>query len=163
MESDLIDRYTAGADLLAYATSGLSPDQEAARPGPGDWSIAQLVSHLLDADLVYADRMKRLLAEDRPTLQAFDENLWVDRLDYQSLPVQEAVELFSANRRWMARILRARPESDFARTGVHTEAGPQALAQVVTTITHHVDHHLKFLYAKRGNLGISVYPRYTRD
>jgi uncharacterized damage-inducible protein DinB len=163
MALEVIDRYVRGAELLAYASQGLTPEQQTARPGPGDWSIAELVVHLLDADLVYADRMKRLIAEDHPTLQGFDENRWIERLDSQSLPVGEAVDLFVANRRWMARLLRKCSEADFARTGTHTEAGPKSLAEILITITGHVDHHLKFLYAKRGNLGISLYPRYTRD
>jgi hypothetical protein len=159
----LIDRYEAGGPLLSYAVSGLGPEHLAARPGPGAWNIAELVVHLLDTDLVYAERMKRILAEERPTLQAFDEDAWVARLDPTSLPADEAASLFAAHRRWMGRILRASPEADFARVGVHSEAGPQPLAQVVATMAGHVDHHLTFLYAKRANLGLSIYPRYARD
>jgi uncharacterized damage-inducible protein DinB len=159
----LLDRYEAGGPLLSYAVSGLGPEHLAARPGPGAWSIAELAAHLLDSDLVYADRMKRILAEERPTLLAFDENAWLDRLDSASMPADEAAALFAANRRWMARILRARSEADFARVGVHTEHGSQSLTQVVSTIAGHVDHHLTFLYAKRANLGLSIYPRYARD
>ncbi|MBX6313546.1 MAG: DinB family protein [Isosphaeraceae bacterium] len=161
MSHAVVDRYAAGGPLLAYATSGLTPEQEKAHPGPGAWSIAQLVAHLLDADLVYAERMKRVLAEERPTLLAFDENRWIERLDSQAMPVEEAVNLFVANRHWMTRILRKCSDTDFARVGIHSEAGPQTLAQIVATIANHVDHHLKFLYAKRGNLGVAIYPRYT--
>ena len=162
MSRDLIDRYERGAEVLAYAVQDLTPTQATARPGPGAWSIAQLVAHLLDADLVYADRIKRLIAEDDPVLQAFDENAWIERLDSQSMPVGAAVDLFATNRRWVARLLRRCGDAEFARAGRHTQAGVQTLAQVVTTITHHVDHHLAFLYAKRGNLGVAIYPRYTR-
>ncbi len=43
---ELIDRFAAGGAVLSYATSGLTPEQELARPGPGAWSIAELVAHL---------------------------------------------------------------------------------------------------------------------
>jgi uncharacterized damage-inducible protein DinB len=162
MSHDVIDRYELGAEVLTYAAQGLTPEQEAAHPGPGDWSLAQLAAHLLDTDLVYADRMKRLIAEEGPTLVAFDENAWAQHLDYASSPVAESVALFAANRRRMARILRKCTDADFARSGRHTEAGPQTLAEVLAYITNHLDHHLKFLYAKRANLGIALYPRYTR-
>jgi uncharacterized damage-inducible protein DinB len=161
MTGTVIDRYDAGATLLAYATQGLSREQEHAHPGPGDWSIAQLVVHVLDTDLVYADRMKRVLAEESPRLIAFDENAWMARLHPEAMPVEEAVNLFVAHRRWMTRLLRLCAESDFARTGVHSEVGEQSLAQILIYITNHLDHHLKFLYAKRGNLGVALYPRYT--
>ncbi|HWE37426.1 MAG TPA: DinB family protein, partial [Isosphaeraceae bacterium] len=157
----LIDRYEAGGPLLPYAVSGLGPEQLTAKPGPGAWSTAELAAHLLDCDLVFADRMKRIIAEKRPTLVAFDEQAWLDRLGSAAMPADEAAALFAANRRWMARVLRARPEADFARVGEHSEAGPITLAEVVAKAAGHVDHHLTFLYAKRANLGLSIYPRYA--
>ncbi|CAN5860771.1 hypothetical protein BH23PLA1_BH23PLA1_20470 [soil metagenome] len=159
----LIDRFAAGGPLLAYAASGLNPEQETARPGPGAWSIAELVVHLVDSDLVATERMKRVIAEDGPTLLAFDESAWNDRLGAQSMPVEEAINLFVANRQWMTRILRRCPEADFARAGNHSENGRMTLAQLLATYANHVDHHLKFLYAKRANIGMSIYPRYTAN
>jgi uncharacterized damage-inducible protein DinB len=159
----LIDRYASGGAILVYAVSGLTREQEQARPGPGAWSIAELTGHLLDTDLVYADRMKRIIAESNPTLQAFDENAWVARLGAQSMIVEEAVNLLAANRHWMAQILRSLPEPDFSRAGTHSELGRKTLADVLSTITNHVDHHLRFLYAKRSNLGVAVPPRYGSE
>jgi uncharacterized damage-inducible protein DinB len=161
MSRELIDRYDAGGPILAYATQGLTREQESARPGPGAWSVAQLVAHVLDTDLVFAERMKRVIAEDRPTLIGFEENLWVDRLHSDAMAVEEAVNLFVANRRWMTRVLKACDTADFGRKGVHTERGEQTLAEILVYIANHLDHHLKFLYGKRGNLGVALYPRYT--
>lgn len=157
----LVAAFEAGAPLLAHATAGLTAEQAASRPGPGDWSIAQVVGHLLDTDFVMADRIKRLIAEENPTLLAFEENAWVERLDSQSIPVPEAVAFFEANRRWVTRLLRRCTDADFARTGQHSERGPITLERVVSLVTGHVDHHLKFVYAKRENLGVPVEPRYT--
>ena len=160
--SALIDRYAAGGPLLAYAVSGLSREHELARPGPGAWSIAEVAIHLLDSDRVGADRMKRVIAEPEPTLLAYDENAWLERLGYQDLPVAEAVSLFTGNRLWMARLLRRVRPQDFARWGTHTERGRETLADLLVGYAEHLDHHLKFLYAKRANLGVAVYPRYSR-
>ena len=157
----LVDRYAAGGSLLGYATSGLTPEQAAARPGPGAWSIAELVVHLMDADLVMADRMKRVLAEENPTLQAFAEDAWQAR--FGALPMDEAVALFVASRGWVARILAESSDADFARVGTHTEAGTLSLAALVAKAVGHLDHHLRFLYAKRGNLGTAVAPHYAPE
>ncbi len=163
MSNEVIERYAAGGSLLAYAVQGLTSEQEKARPGPGAWSIAELAAHLADSDLVAADRMKRVIAEDEPALLAFDENAWIERLGSREMSVEEAVNLFAANRHWMSQILRRLPEADFARVGIHSENGRMTLASLVATYANHLDHHLKFLYAKRGNLGVSIYPRYSRD
>ena len=157
----LVDRYAAGGPLLSYAISGLTPDQATARPGPGAWSLNELVVHLMDADLVMADRIKRVIAEENPTLQAFAEDAWLAR--FGALPMDEALGLFVASRRWVARILEGCSEADFARVGTHTEAGPMSLAALVAKAVGHLDHHLRFLYAKRGNLGTAVAPHYAPE
>ena len=159
--TSVIDRYAEGGPLLRYATAGLPSAKEATRVEPGLWSLSELVAHLLDSDLVIADRMKRVIAEKDPVLQAFDENAWIERLDSQAMPVEEAVALFAANRRWMTRILHNCSEADFARSGQHTEAGRKTLAALVAGSISHLDHHLVFLYAKRAALGTAVPPRYT--
>jgi len=159
----LIGRFDEEAVILLYATSGLSRDQETATPGPGAWTISELVAHLLDTDLVMADRMKRILAENDPTLIPFAENAWIERLHSKAMPVEEAVNLFVAHRHWMSRILKKCTDADFARTGQHLELGRVTLAEVLIKAVNHVDHHLPFLYAKRANLGVSVLPRYSTD
>ena len=159
----ILDRFAEGGPLLVQATHGLSPEQWRDHPIPGTWSIAELVAHLLDCDLVFADRMKRIIAEDSPTLQAFDEQVWITGLLSNDMPVDEAAALFAANRKWMARILKAQDETAFARTGNHSEKGKQTLAEVLVYATNHLDHHLKFLYAKRAKLGVAIYPRYTAN
>ena len=114
-----------------------------------------------DADLVIADRIKRMIAEDQPVLLAFDENAWITRLDSQSMPLEEAVSLLTANRQWVTRILRKCSETDFARAGMHSEAGRKTLADLVAGAVGHVDHHLRFLYGKRASLGAALPPHYA--
>ncbi len=159
----LIDRYASGGAILGYAVLGLNTEQETARGGPGAWSVVELTAHLLDTDLVFSDRMKRVIAEDEPVLQPFDENAWSGRLGYQDTTAGEAVELLAANRRWMTRILRGVADADFARAGRHPERGRLTLAELLALATNHVDHHLRFLYAKRAKLGIALPPRYGSE
>ena len=49
-------------------------------PGPGQWSILELVLHLADSDCISIDRMKRMLTEDNPPLLYADESAYVERL-----------------------------------------------------------------------------------
>ncbi|MFO0892625.1 MAG: DinB family protein [Isosphaeraceae bacterium] len=159
----LIDRYAAGGTVLVYAVSGLTRAQGHADPGDGagKWTIAELVAHLVDSDLVGGDRIKRVIAEPEPTLLAYDENAWVERLRSREMSVEEGVNLFTANRRWIATVLRGCADSDYARAGNHTERGRMTLAELITGYATHLDHHLRFLYAKRANLGAAVQPRYS--
>ena len=159
----LLKRFADGGPLMIQAFSGLTEEQCVAYPVPGTWSIAELAAHLVDCDLVFADRIKRILAEPNPTLLAFDENAWLANLNPNRLPVEEAVALFAANRAWVSRILSLQEESSFAKTGQHSEKGRLTLLDILVYATNHLDHHLKFLYAKRAKLGVSIYPRYTAN
>jgi len=158
---NLIDRYAAGGPLLVYAAGGLTLEQETERTGPGTWSIAELVGHLVDSDLVGCDRMKRVIAEPHPILLAYDETAWVERLKSHAMRVEEGVNLFAASRHWMTQVLRGCDEADFGRTGEHTERGRVTLAELLTGYVNHLDHHLRFLYGKRANLGAALLPKYS--
>lgn len=158
---DVIQRYANGGPLLSYATVEI-PEEKADQPiWPGEWTLRQVIAHLLDSDLNGAERMKRVIAEENPVLLAYDESAWAARLDYTHAPIEEAVALFAANRRWMVRVLQSLPDEAFARKGIHSEAGPLTLAALLAKYISHLDHHLRFIYGKRSNLGIAVPPRYT--
>ena len=73
MDRDLIEQYQAGSDKLRRAVAGLSREQLQARPGPGAWSIHEVIVHLADSDAISIDRMKRIVAEDTPALLYADE------------------------------------------------------------------------------------------
>jgi hypothetical protein len=77
MDAKLIEEYEKGGDDLRMAVRGLEREDLLAFPVPGTWSIQQIVIHLLDSELVTADRMKRVIAEEKAALLSFDENRWV--------------------------------------------------------------------------------------
>src|SRR3954469_20606910 len=131
MNRDLIDKFEDGSRKLAKAVEHLDRNDLLAVPVPGKWSIQQLVVHMMDSDLVLADRMKRVIAEDRPTLQAFDENLWMKNLHYELQSAPAAIELFALNRRMMTEVLRLLPDEAFSRKGVHSERGELTLEQLI--------------------------------
>ena len=153
MNRALIDQFEADAATPAKAIEGLSPEELNSHPVPGTWSIQQVVLHLLDSDLVGADRMKRTIAEPNPTLLAYDETLFAKHLKYEKLDPKLACEIFRLNRLFMANVLRQQPDEAFQRKGNHTERGPESLAEIVQIYIDHVAHHMKFISEKLAKLG----------
>ena len=146
----LINQYEAGSAMLGSAIAGLSHAQRVSFPVPGTWSIQQIVIHLADSDLVATDRMKRIIAEDKPPLLiGYDETAFSKHLAYDDQSTDDAVSLFELNRRQMARILRTLPLDVFAKFGIHNEHGKLTLLQMVEAYIRHLDHHLKFVRQKR--------------
>jgi uncharacterized damage-inducible protein DinB len=153
MDRQLIERYIQGADVLQQAIRGLSAAERNAFPVPGTWSIQQIVMHMMDSDLIAADRMKRVIAEDRPTLIGYNETRFAQRLPYEELDAEIACDIFAKNRRMMGEILRRQPDTAFDRTGLHNETGEITLAYLVKTYAGHLDHHMQFVKQKRELLG----------
>ena len=54
--------------MLREAVAGMSQEQLIARPIPGKWSTLEVICHLADFEIVYADRIKRVIAENEPIL-----------------------------------------------------------------------------------------------
>src|SRR5262249_47471024 len=153
MNTTMIDRYEAGATLPVKAIDGLTEAEWDATPGPGDWSVRQVILHLMDSDLIASDRMKRVIAESNPALHAYDASVFARSLFYDRLDPVGACEMFRLNRRLTAAILRALPAEAFLRTGVHSERGVESLARIVEIYTDHLDHHVNFIREKRARLG----------
>ena len=152
--SAAIDRFAAAASALNDALVGLTAADLIATPVPGTWSIQQIVLHLVDSDLVMADRMKRIIAEDIPLLVGFDESAWAKRLDYGSSDPHLAAEVFRLNRLHLAAILRRQSDETFDRYGIHTQAGKKTLLDFLTGYYgDHLDHHMGHLRRKRELLG----------
>jgi hypothetical protein len=116
----------------------------------------------MDSDLVAADRMKRVIAEDEPALLAYDESKWASRLMYEEQPIETATSLFDQNRRQMAFVLSRVDEAAFSRIGRHSERGVLTLAQLVEDYAEHLDHHLRFIYEKRERMGCAIAAGYSK-
>jgi uncharacterized damage-inducible protein DinB len=150
----LIDAYLAGPAQLRSAVKGMSRDQLVAQPIAGKMSTLEVVCHIADFEPVYADRMKRVIALDNPTLLGADENRFRAALAYHQRDVEEELAIVERTRSQLARILRTLPETTLERVGTHSERGPMTLEKLLTTITGHIPHHVKFIHEKRQALGI---------
>src|SRR5438874_2065515 len=153
MNRDLIEQYVAGGEKLRRAVAGLTSEELRARPGPGAWSVLEVVIHLADSDAISIDRMKRILTEDNPKLLYADETAYVDRLYTDEQSLDDALTLFDVGRRQFARVLRKLPDEAFRRKGTHNRKGEVTVGQMVADYIKHVDDHLKYVYAKREKLG----------
>lgn len=149
----LVEQYAAGPAALREAVRGMSAEQLGAQPVAGKWSTLQVVCHLADFEIVGADRIKRVIAEDRPTLPDGDENLFATRLGYERRDVEEELRVIESIRAQVTRILRGLKDEDFGRIGNHTAAGPLTLQQLVERKVNHIPHHVRFIAEKRKAMG----------
>jgi uncharacterized damage-inducible protein DinB len=153
MDRNLIEQFEAGSAKLRRAVAGLTKEEVQARPGPGEWSIQEVVIHLVDSDAIAIDRMKRMIIEDNPPLLYADESAYTKLLHCHEQSLEDALTLFEVGRRQFARVLRKLPDEAFRRKGTHNKSGEKTVGGLVANYVKHVDDHLKFVHAKRVNLG----------
>jgi len=149
----LIEQYLAGPQLLRRAIDGMTAEQFDARPIAGQWSTREVVCHIADYEPIYADRMKRVIAENEPTILGGDPAAFTARLAYGSRDVEEESALILLVRRQMARILRALRAEDFQRRGIHVQRGPMTLENILDRVTSHIPHHAEAIMQKRMAMG----------
>jgi uncharacterized damage-inducible protein DinB len=153
MDRSLIETYVAGPAKLRAAVAGLTREDLTARPGPGAWSILEVVVHIADSDAISIDRMKRMLSEDNPPLLYADETAYVQRLRTHDQDIEDALTLLEVGRRQWALVLRLLPDEAFSRSGQHNRRGTVTVGGYVASYIDHIDDHLKFIEGKRANLG----------
>lgn len=146
---EVVDRYAAGPELLRTSLDGLSAEQLRTPAPPGAWSPLQVVCHIADFETIYADRIKRVLAEQEPLLLSGDPDLFAASLSYGDRNVEEELTLIAAQRGQLGRILRSRPAADFQRRGRHSVDGPMTILQLLKNVGNHIPHHVDFLQKKR--------------
>ena len=116
----------------------------------GKWSMRDVVQHLADSELVGGFRLRLILAQDRPPLTPFDQDLWAERLRYREVPVQDAFEQFSVLRRVNLRLWENVAPADLARVGLHGERGEESVAHLRRLYAAHDLLHLRQLERIKG-------------
>ena len=139
----LLERFRRGPEVLAMVLTGVFGEEEDFIAAPGKWSIRQMIAHLADSELVGAHRMRQVIAEDNPTLIAYDQDAWTRNLDYLRRKPKQSLETFRRIRAENHELLKALPESAFERTGNHSENGPMTLRGLLEGYAQHAESHAR--------------------
>ena len=139
--SELLNRYRAGAAAVADAVAGATDEELDRVPaGEGEWSARQVVHHLADSESMAYIRLRRLIAEDDPVIQGYDEPQWARRLHYDR-PIGGSLAVMSAVRAASLDLLLALTDDDWSRTGTHTESGPYSVERWLRIYAGHPHEH----------------------
>ena len=136
----LLQRYADGAAAVRKAVDGLTDEQldAPAEDDPtGGWTARQIAHHLADSEMTSAVRLRRLIAEDDPTIAGYDEAGFARRLHYDARPIGPSLDAMEAARASSLDLLRHLTGDEWRRTGTHTESGSY---NVETWLRIYADH-----------------------
>jgi len=108
----------------------------------GGWSPLQVIHHLADASLVIYLRVRRILTEDNPLLQSWDQDKWAEEEFYRDVDTSlHAKMLFLELNTRIIYLLRGTSEDDFERKATHSELGDIKLTDILSLHTKHLKAH----------------------
>jgi len=139
--AELIRLYKGGYDEVSKSLEGFDDDEMSARPLPGKWTAREIVHHLADSEMTSAIRLRKLLAEESPLIQGYDQDAFAERLGYNGRPVGPALEALRAARATTAQLLDSMTEDDWRRAGTHSESGPYAAEDWLRIYAAHAHDH----------------------
>jgi DinB superfamily len=139
--NEFIARYADGYQEVLNALEGFPNDSLGAHPIPGKWSAKEIVHHLADSEGTSAIRLRRLLVEDNPVIQGYDEAEFARRLKYNERDMAPAMDAFRAARATTAQLLSMMSDADWQREGTHSESGRYTPEHWLTIYAAHAHNH----------------------
>jgi hypothetical protein len=132
----------ATPDAVRERVAGLPDDRLGRRPAPGEWSAAEVLGHLWDAEIAYAFRARAILAQDAPALIGYDQDAWAT---LARPAFAELLAAFAALRAANVALVRGTPPAAWERVGLHAERGPLSFRLLTETMAGHDRAHLEQL------------------
>lgn len=134
---------------LRKLVKGLKKKQLRHHPAPGKWSIAQIVTHLADTEIVLAFRLRMVLAQSGSPLMAMDQDKWASGLKYEKANVDDQLDVFRIVRRQHLAIWKSLNEEDWQKFGMHEERGKETVERITQHYAGHDINHLNQIEAIR--------------
>ena len=122
--------------------AGLTEEQLRQPEAPGKWSMAEVIHHLIDSEVVWAYRVRTIVAEDQPTLKGYNQDLWVRNLRYRGHKAPDLIADLRALRNCNLRFLRGLDAEERQRVGLHNERGEETVDHMLRLYAGHDLVHL---------------------
>lgn len=150
--NELIAKYNRGYDEVLSALQDFPRDQLTAHPISGKWSACEIIHHLADSESTAAIRLRKLLVEESPTIEGYDQAAFAVRLNYNQREIEPALDAFRAARATTAQLFDLMSEDDWKRQGTHTESGKYGVGDWLRIYAAHAHDHASQIRTLRSAL-----------
>jgi DinB superfamily len=127
--------------VLRALVDGIEDARLRRRPAPGEWATIEVVGHLTDTEERALGRVRRMVAEDDPQLEAFDQEALAEERRYLGLDLAGELARLEQLRRQHVAVLEGLDAAGWERTGRHGEHGTMSVELYETHVAgEEVDH-----------------------
>lgn len=132
---------------LEKLLAGAGARQLTRPPGPGKWSVAQILAHLADGEVVLGYRYRSIVGKPGCAILGYDQDGWAAAMEYARRPARRSLAAFRDLRRVNLEMLKALKPAQWKLEGVHNERGPESLEATVRLAAGHDLNHLRQIEA----------------
>jgi hypothetical protein len=140
---DALKMQKGTAAKLKTLTRRLTPKQLKWKSAPDKWSIAEILAHLADAEIVASWRMRQVIGANGTTIQPFDQNVWASVFQYGKRDVKHSIETFRILRENNLAMLKSIPREAWENYGMHQERGKETIAHLTRMFAGHDMNHVR--------------------
>jgi hypothetical protein len=149
--SSILGNYVNCLNLLREAIDGLQASELDLSRKPGEWSIREIIHHLVDGDYIWKICIQMALGEGKRPFHLkwyweTEQVRWSQLWGYSSREIEPSLALFTANRNHTVELLR-KIDNSLSRTitiewpgGSHEEVN---IGWVLEMQTKHVEDHVE--------------------
>jgi hypothetical protein len=137
----LIEQYAEGFAEVQRSLEGFPENHLTAHPIEGKWSACEIVQHLADSEMTSAIRIRKLLAQERPAIEGYDQEAFAARLKYNERDIEPALDALRGARSSTTQLLRLMSEEEWKREGSHTEHASYTAEDWLRIYAAHAHNH----------------------
>lgn len=137
----LVQQYARGPARLREALAKVPEEARKWRPGPGKWSVHEIICHCADSETNAAMRLRYLVAEKEPLIVGYDQDVWAKVFDYHRHPLEPALAAVDVARANTVALLEHLSEEAWGKVGKHTESGRFSVEDWMKYYAEHLEKH----------------------
>ena len=139
---DPIKVQSATTKKLGRLIKGIPTAKLRKRPAPEKWSVAEILAHLADVEIVIGWRMRSILGAPGTPVQAYDQNAWVISGHYEKRDPRRSIELHRVVREANLALLKSLLPDQWKLFGKHAERGQESIEHIVRMVAGHDINHM---------------------
>ena len=140
---DPIKVQSATNKKLTRLIKGVPNSKLRKRPAPEKWSVAEILAHLADVEIVIGWRMRSILGDPGTPVQAYDQNAWVTSGHYEKRDPGKSIELQRVVREANLALLKSLSPYQWKHFGQHAERGQESIEHIVRMVAGHDINHIR--------------------
>ncbi|MGA2980603.1 MAG: DinB family protein [Terriglobales bacterium] len=139
---DPIKIQSATNKKLNHLVKGVPTAKLRKRPAPEKWSVAEILAHFADVEIVIGWRMRSILGDPGTPVQAYDQNAWVIAGHYEKRDPRKSIELHRVVREANLALLKSLSPDQWKHYGQHAERGQESIEHIVRMVAGHDINHI---------------------